>query len=296
MGDAGRAKKRRSKMTPTAERIPWSKSQFRTFTECQRKWFLSSQPEYQKLKKLKNRFIWSGSIVHESVAQLLFLIRQEEPVPSADEWIHQVKLKMREEFKNSSLGIEPTPRLFEHEYGLKIPPESWQKQWAVVENSLRWFLKSKWIERIKTLGPEAWKALDEVLEFDVDGVRAFVKIDCALQIENKIVLIDWKSSALKPQDNQALITAALYAHEVWEAHPENIDAFVVSLVQGTHRRVALDEEKLMEAHLQIQEQSAQFQSFNPPSSDPFSIPMTENIENCLRCNFQRLCHPDGVKF
>ena len=28
--------------------------------------------------------------------------------------------------------------------------------------------------------------------------------------------------------------------------------------------------------------------------DPFSIPPPERIDTCLRCNFQRWCHPAGV--
>ena len=91
--------------------------------------------------------------------------------------------------------------------------------------------------------------------------------------------------------------AALYAHEVWDASPENVDAFVVSLSEGKSQRVDIHEEALVETVLRIQEDTAMVQDIvSRAGADPLTFPKTSNVSQCPRCNYQRICHPEGVSF
>ena len=305
-------------MTAISERAVWSKSQVSSFRECLRKGFLSSrfnlalegegssplQIQAARLKKLKNRHLWTGSVIHKSVGDIIKTLRQGGALLSPEEIIQQTKEVMRAEFKNSK---DQTPseeqlfaerlfaeRLFEHEYGLSINPQVWQDHWNTVEKSLRWFLSSRWLERLKELGPEVWKAVDEVLAFELGDIKAYVKIDCAVETGGRFHLIDWKSSALGPDDQKNLGVAALYAHEVWGAEPEAITATAVSLTEGRSLEASVNEDSLMETYLRIQAEaeflSQQTSEFN---GDPFKIPMTTHLKTCTRCNFQKLCYPNG---
>jgi hypothetical protein len=282
-------------------RPTWSKSQINALKECGRKAVLSAKnqstfPDGDRLKKLKNRFLWTGSIVHEVVGETLKTLRQGEPAPDVEAVINKTRERMRDEFKKSKENPGSEGRLFEHEYNARVNPDAWKKQWNGVELSLRWFFGSKWIERLKTVPPEAWKTVDEVLSFDIDGIKAYVKIDCALELDGRFILIDWKTSPLKPGDAASLSVAALYAHETWGAEPDAIDAHAVSLLDGKSERALIDEDVLMESFMKIQEEAGWLtEQKETLGADIEMIPLPSNVDLCRRCNFQRLCHPSGVK-
>lgn len=282
-------------------RPTWSKSQVNALKECGRKAVLSAKdqsvfPDGDRLKKIKNRFLWTGSLVHEVVGDTCKILRQGEPAPGIEAVIAKTRERMRDEFKKSKEGADSPSRLFEHEYNTSVNPDAWKKQWNGVELSLRWFFNSKWMARLKTLSPENWKTVDEVLSFDVDGIKAYVKIDCALEVDGRFILIDWKTSALKPGDAAALSVAALYAHETWGAEPDAIDAFVVSLLDGKSEKATIDEDALMETFMKIQEEAGWVEEQKVTlGADIEMIPLPSNLETCRRCNFQRLCHPQGVR-
>jgi len=283
-------------LTSTAPSI-WSRSQVSAHNECLRKLFFHrvSYPEAEKLKKLKNRHLWAGSLVHETIGALLKTVRQGREVPSEDAVVFEARQRMQSEFKRSMEGNGDTGRLFEHEYAVPTRPEIWRGHWAVVEKSLKWFLNSRWFERLKSLGPECWKTVDEVLNFDVNGIRAYVKIDCAVEFDGGFYLMDWKTSALRPKDADPLVVGALYANEVWGAAPGKISATAVSLKTGEVLKAKLDERALQEVRFRIETESRRLnEAASVFGTDPAGVPMTENIGTCMRCNFQRICHPNGV--
>src|SRR5262249_8777479 len=150
----------------------WSKTRISALRECRRKFLFSApldaslsadiQNEAARLKKLRNRYLWGGSVLHDSIGLVLKKLRQGSALPSADELIHETRERMREEFKSSRAGLKAASRLFEHEYQVTLNPEKWQEHWQDLERSLRWFMASSWLARLQTLGPECWKAVDEV--------------------------------------------------------------------------------------------------------------------------------------
>lgn len=293
-------------ITDVVERPVWSRSQVSALGECRRKFALNLKsgrdtaldPVFAsaaRLKKLKNRHLWAGAFVHEAVGGLLKSLRQGQPAPAADALIEELKLKMRDQFKSSREGKEGAERLLEHEYGMVVPPETWRAHWDTVESSVRWLLGSKWLARLSSLGPECWKAVDDLLDFDVNGVKAYVKIDCAVEIEGKFFLIDWKTSTPTADAEGPLLVSALYAHEVWGADPGLIEAVAVSLLDGRTFHANIDEDALMNTHLRIAEEAGQLEEAKAMvGSDPFSAGMTQDLYRCRRCQYQKLCHPAGL--
>lgn len=293
-------------MKPAKAELMWSKSQVAAFRDCRRKGILTYWPSKkaagtdaaplldraQQLKKLKNRYLWSGSMVHEAIGRILRSLSQGESLPEGQAILEGLHEEMRQFYVNSRAETASGPRLFEHEYELKLSPEVWQRQWAAVEMSLRWFFESPWLKRMKALGPEAWKAIDEILEFDLNGIRVYCKMDCALEVGKRFILIDWKTSSLRGGEEKNLYVPALYAREVWDAEPDAIEGCVVSLWNGESRKVAVQGKDLADASRQIQEEARFMQGLlEKGRPDPLSVPSTSDISQCWRCNFQKLCHP-----
>lgn len=288
-------------MTVQAASSPvWSKSQVATLKECRRKFFLQTAShetfadEVATLKKLKNRFLWAGSLVHEEIGNILKWLRQGSPVPRADELLDTLREKMRGQFKSSRDGSGE--RLFEHQYNIALSSDAWVKQWNTVDQSVRWFLASKWFSRLATLGPECWKAVDEILSFDLGGTKAFVKIDCAVEIEGRFFLMDWKTSTPKESSQTDLLVASLYAHEVWGAEADQITASAISLLDGQTFHAHVEEDGLMQTYLMIEEQGALLEQ---TKEELASVSALEKIspaplDTCMRCSYQKMCHPQGL--
>jgi hypothetical protein len=290
--------------TAPADRPVWSKTQVAALRECRRKFALialsSDAPaagplsQIPSLKKIRNRHLWSGSLVHEAIGDILKSIRQGEPAPEEEAVIARVRERMREEFRASKEGRSEAP-LFEHKFDAPVAPEAWRRQWDSVERSLRWFLQSNWLKRLSSLGPECWKAVDEVLAFDVNGIKAYAKIDCAVETNGKFFIIDWRTSPAGPREEPALQVSALYAHENWGADPENVQALAVSLQDGSAYHANVTEESLMETHLRIEEEAGALQEASAGVNDPLEIPPPADITVCRRCSFQSICYPSGIR-
>ena len=280
-------------------RPAWSRSQMTALKECGRKFLLSRRASdaaspYESaaaaLRKIKNRHLWAGSAVHSAVASILALARQGQPIPDAAAFLERVREDMRVSFKASRDGRGE--RLFEHEYNIAVPPEAWRRHWTQVESAVTWFLGSRWLQRLARLGPECWKAVDEVLAFDVNGIKAYVKIDCGVEAGGRVCVMDWKTSAPGPSAEATLQVAALYAHEMWGGDPSSIDAVAVSLIDGKTHHATVNEETLMETHLRIEEEAASLSdAAQNLGTDPFALPVASDPGLCARCSFQRLCFP-----
>lgn len=280
----------------TTERPAWSKSRNALLKECRRKLVFSTlaEPgtEARRLKRLKGRHLWSGGLVHEVVGNFLKTVRQAGELPSEEDCLAGVKERMRNEFRASKSGAADGPRLFEHEYGTVVEADVWRGHWENVEKSLRWFFRSRWLERLKAVGPESWKAVDELLDFDVNGIKAYVKIDCAIETGGRFFLIDWKTSALKPDDTDGLDVAALYAHEVWGAEPGQIEAVCVSLLDGRANKAEVSEDTMMATHLKIEEEASRLaEALQTAGENPLAIAFPQNTSVCRWCNFHKLCYP-----
>jgi len=294
-------------MAFTAEQTVWSKSQVSAFHDCLRKGYFSLPPkkllaagfpvpwlpEAERLKKLRNRHLWSSSVLHESIGGVIKDMRRGVETIALSDAIHQARERMRNDFKLSR--DEQVATLFEHHYNAPLDSDVWKRLWSTVEGGLTWFYNSLWFSRLQRLRPEAWKVVDELLDFDVGGVKAFCKIDCAVEVEGRFFILDWKSSRVRPEDERGLLVSALYAHEVWEAGPESIQATAVSLLDGRTQMATVHEEALMETYLRIQEEAAQLEArLATLGQNPFDLNLPDP-GTCRRCNFQALCHPKGLE-
>ncbi|MFN0117474.1 MAG: PD-(D/E)XK nuclease family protein [Elusimicrobiota bacterium] len=288
----------------SADQPVWSKSRVSTFKECQRKFLFSgptinsfkiseeTKTEVLRLKKIKNRFLWTGSFIHEAIGHLLKQVRQGEKVFDIEEILSKFKISMREQFVNSKSQTLSASRLFEHEFQIQIAQEEWKRQWDNVEKTIRWFFQSSWFLKLKDLGPESWKVIDEVVRFELNGTQAYAKIDCAVEVKGNFFLIDWKTSS--SMESSALKVAALYSFEQWGADPSNVQAHAVNLFTGKSERIDIDEDALMETQMKIEEEAAQlFEAQTQLGDDPLKLPMASS-QACLQCSYQKICHPNGI--
>src|SRR5690349_17109858 len=124
----------------------WSRTQVNALRECKRKLLLSQRPEgdgvspdtlqqVADLKRVKNRFLWTGSVVHDTIGTVLKAVRQGGELPTEEALIDETRERMRHDFKSSKESAPKAERLFEHVYQQAVPPERWKDGWAGVESA-----------------------------------------------------------------------------------------------------------------------------------------------------------------
>jgi hypothetical protein len=229
--------------------------------------------------------------LHSSIGDLLKTVRQGVPVPVVEDWILSVRDKMRKDFLSSRDNLDPHFRLFEHEYSKPVAPEVWRQEWALVEKRLRGFFESAWLQRFLSTGPECWKAVDDLFEFHLGETKLYAKIDCALEVDGRFLIVDWVQSRPKKYQERGLLLAALYAREVWGADMNQLDLFLVGLESGENRKVLVEEKTLNDLEGQINRESILLADFIQKQTNTLeSLPFPQDTGLCLSCSYQKICY------
>ena len=99
-------------MAQITNELSWSHSRRNTFEECQRKYFYhyygswegwlrtasSRQKELYLHKKLTNRWMWMGTVVHKAIEYLLKQHRQQAEIESLDYYLELITKRMRQDY------------------------------------------------------------------------------------------------------------------------------------------------------------------------------------------------------
>lgn len=281
----------------------WSVSRHDSFSTCQRRYFYAyyaaqEDPAIQRLKRLSALPMWAGSVVHETIEQLL-KTREAIPAPEEQEAIVRaaVHAQMLSQWRESEAGSVRF-RLFEHEY--RTPVESEDKKIAVgtVMRSLRHFFRSDTLKQAYTVGRGNWLSVEDLVSFHVDDVEVFLRMDLAYRAaDGRVVIVDWKTGRGEGRFGEVQMAGyALYALERgWVRSAEEIDTELAYLVIPRYRRRALDGKRLDQARQFIRKSAGRMKSL---LLDPVKnlarledFPMIDRPRVCRRCNFRRLCFP-----
>jgi len=297
----------------------WSKSRSEKFRECLRAYYLHYyrswggwDPEAPQetrqlyvLKKLGNRFTWAGSVVHETIRNILISIRFGRPVQAAES-IDVAYRVMREDYRHSSRKgywkgnyRREFSGLVEHEYGLVLPGDVWKANWEAVKSALEWFLNSRWISLAKSLRPEQWLEVDSVDHqssvFWLDGTKVFAIPDFAfLADDGSPVVVDWKTGRARPGYDDQILGYALYLSERHRFSPERVQARIVYLSEGLEQNVQVDRASLERFRASFQRSTGEMKQLlsdidsNLPRAEAH-FPMTADIERCAHCVFRSPC-------
>jgi hypothetical protein len=284
----------------------WSVSRHDAFAACRRRYFYSyyvaqEDPEIQRLKRLSALPLWAGSVVHETIEEIL---RARDGLPSATEQEAighaAVHSRMLGDWRASERGGDGF-RLFEHEYRVQVDPEDKKVAVATVRRSLRNFFRSQTLGEIFEVGRERWLSLEELVSFRVGDVNVFLRMDLAYRRrDGRVRIVDWKTGRGEGRFNEIQLAGyALYAAEAgWVDAPEELETELAYLVIPRYVRRRVDSRKLDHARAFIKKSAGNMKSL---LLDPLSnvgrledFPMIDRPRVCRRCNFRRLCFPPSA--
>jgi hypothetical protein len=298
----------------------WSKSRDEVLRQCPRKyyfqyygfwggWQAEAAPrtrEIYVLKNLNTLATWIGQKVHDCIDHTVQNLRWGQPGLSVERVVDITLKRMRQEYVSSWHGrYRQRPKscaLFEHEYGTGRGEEDWRDAAAQVERCLTTFYGSAVYERLRALPRGAWLEAEEWAHFFLDGVKVWVKLDCAYRgDEGRVIIYDWKTGKRLTEDTSLQLSCyALYASHRWKADPARVVAREYNLYHEderefpvnaadldatvTYMRAAFDDMRLLLADV----------ATNVPLAEEQFV-RTEDLGRCERCNFLRVCRPERLE-
>lgn len=309
-------------MPELVNRFSYSPSQGSMFQTCQRQYWFSrygswggwekdASPltrETYRLKKLTNRYLWTGNRVHETIQHILSLFQKElefDPGEVRSRLLEQFRQDFRESRNHPRKTVPPKNKvvLIEHEdTELNVSDGEWKKLVDRALSALDGFFLSEAFRLIRELGPSAILRNDDVLESIQASAKGYefpvyVTIDVALKTNAGVMILDWKTG--KPDSSgghqQQLGLYALFAESKWKIQPEQIQFSPVYLA---YTPLALNlsaaSREVLESVRETIEQNAQniLERIEDPdrgvaSMDHFSV--TTIPSNCRNCPFRSIC-------
>jgi hypothetical protein len=288
---------------PSGSGFAWSISRHDTFQSCKRRYFYAyyvapEDPEVRRLKRLSALPLWAGSVVHETIEELL---KSRETMPSETEQEAIVRAAVHSRMLGdwrASEAASPDFRLFEHEYGTPVEPEDKKIVVGIVMRSLRNLFRSQALREAFAVGRSQWLTVEDLASFHVGDVEVLLRMDLAFRDrEGRVVIVDWKTGRNEGRFSEVQLAGyALYAAEKgWVASPEELRTELAYLSVPRYVRRTVDMRKLEHARRFIQKSAGTMKSL---LLDPLAnrgrledFPMIDRPRRCRRCNFRKLCFP-----
>ena len=302
----------------------WSVSRHDAFMSCKRRYFYSYyeaqvDPEVKRLKKLSALPLWAGSVVHETIEQVL---KTHETMPSPDvqdaivrDAVHGGMLGQWRESEAAGPGEASGPaepgapgeegvlrfRLFEHEYQVPVDADDKKIVVGTVMRSLRNFFRSDTRREAYAVGRGQWLTVEDLVSFTVEGVEVLLRMDLAYRRpDGRVLIVDWKTGRGEGRFNEVQLAGyALYAAAAgWVASPEEIRTELNYLAIPRSVRRAVDARKLDHARSFIKRSAGNMKKLlldpvaNLARMEDFA--MVDRPQACRRCNFRRLCFPPAA--
>ena len=196
---------------------------------CKRRYFYSyyeaqADPEVKRLKKLSALPLWAGSVVHETIEQVL---KTHDAMPSPEvqdaivrDAVHGGMLGQWRESEaagtgETAAGEEGTLRfrLFEHEYQVPVDADDKKIVVGIVMRSLRNFFRSDTLREAFAVGRAQWLTVEDLISFTVEGVEVLLRMDLAYRRpDGRVLIVDWKTGRGEGRFNEVQLAGyALYA-------------------------------------------------------------------------------------
>ena len=251
------------------------------------------------LKQLITRPMWAGDTVHRCIRRSLDNLRRGIRPLEVDRILDLVRDEMRAAFRASRRGAyherPKSPALFEHEYGISVPDETWRETAEGVLADLRTFYASDLYDELTRLPAEAWLEIDGLATVGVDGVPVWVRIDAAHRAGEEIRVLDWTTGPPSQEDpTLAHALYALHAASVWRARPGALQLVEYNLARDERRVARVSEASLDEARNFIRGSVADMMQLlaDPPANLPRpeeDFLLTADRGACERCKYRAVC-------
>ncbi len=296
-------------MAKLVNELAWSVSRAQLFETCRRAYFYNyygswagweedAPPKVRQLYVLKNictMEMWAGSIVHSVIAEALKRFPHDRRPVRTGELQARAREILRQgwlDSVNRQWLLKPKKtNLYELYYGdgRSLPKEQTDRIRDRVYNALAAFADSAILKEILSSHYLAWKPVDKLDSFALDGMKVWCAVDFAYTDPNGVLhIIDWKTGAEKPDAlRMQLACYVFYAQERWHAQPEHIRPQGVFLAEGGARSQVYDisAQDLLEAKDRILTTSIAMRGILRDADN--NVAAEEDFD-C--CGNQRVCH------
>jgi hypothetical protein len=297
----------------------WSKSRDDVFRTCPRQYYFqyygswggweATAPERTRrlyvLKQLKTRAMWAGERVHNCIEHTLKNLSRNIDVLNPKEIAEVTLAEMRTDFRSSRAGNywknPKTCALFEHEYKVPVPDETWRQTAADVEKCLHNFYTSELFGALRALPADAWLVIEELTRFSLDDIVIWAKIDCSYRDGDSVRIVDWKTGRKLSRGNTIqLVCYSLYAHTTWATPVARVRPSEYYLLVNRLQEYSVTAGDLEDAKKTIRGSVEDMQSMladavaNEPLAENAFV-RTDNRKACLCCKFVGPCRPELVR-
>ncbi len=309
-------------MAKLVNEFSWSPSRGRLYDDCPRAYYLNYYGSWggwerdagpaarlaYRLKQMTNLSMFAGSVVHDVIKGAIARVRDGAPVDRA-RLFTEAQRALNRAWKESrgEAWRDRSPKyvttLFEHYYverltGRPVPGEAIRATKAKVESCLERYLETDVHAALAAKRGEDVRCYEELTHFQLDGTKVWLAMDLARDTEAGVEIYDWKTGRGRDADAAQLRVYALYAALEWTVPAERIRTHAVYLRNGEIVSEVLDDAALAATRADI---GASAERLRALLADPEhnvarepDFPLTDDLDRCRRCNFQEICHPEGV--
>jgi CRISPR/Cas system-associated exonuclease Cas4 (RecB family) len=284
---------------PYTSQLGWSSTRSETFRTCRRRYFFQYYARYdtelplehiQRLKGLSSIPMTVGEAVHDVLAVLLRRLLQSADPIDGDRFVCHVRQTLElalsgKELMEVHYGQRPMPRAddlfdsamvcFEH----LLSSERYNWLVAVLQRDPRYLIESPGYG-----------------EGRLQGMKIYAKVDCLVEADGQVVILDWKTGRQDPvKHSRQLLAYAAWAEDYLGVEAQQIRCLAVYLQNGYEEFVKhptrTDLQGLaMEVMAEIQDMQSLLRDVErniPLGKNNF--PLTENRGYCRNCQFRKLC-------
>ena len=257
------------------------------------------------LRNIYSIDVWIGDIVHQIIKWILKSkigdtatlfnkgrdILYTEAVTAAKKLLIKTWEQSRgKQWKNN---VKHNLNLFEHYYACEPTREELRRKLEKVTKSIRNFYQPELWEKFSKLPKENFLSIDELDNFDFEGVKVFAVPDFAVRDGNECLLYDWKTGKQNEKDIWQLSCYQHYAISKWEMLAEQIRIIPVYLTQDELLPSPIEAIAPEEIKDYIRQSIEKMKSILIDSrenkADIKSCPKTADLWRCKNCRFQEIC-------
>lgn len=302
--------KENPEMSTFKNEFSWSISRDRAFQTCPRQYYFNSYGywggwetdapartrQIYILKNLKNRYMWTGSKVHDCIKHSLTNLQRGISVLDVDQIVDITLNQFRSSREKRYLTRPKTCALFEHEYDAPIADAEWKRVTDNMEQCLRNFYSSDTFDMLKALPQQMWLEVEDFSSFNLNNTKIWAVLDCSFRTEDGgVTIIDWKTGRTMSQDvSMQLACYAMYAMEKWGVDPQKVKLIEYNLLANQGVEFSVTGAEIKNTRAYIAGSIADMQSLLvdagenvPKDEEAFQKVEDERVQSS--CNFRKVC-------
>jgi CRISPR/Cas system-associated exonuclease Cas4 (RecB family) len=289
----------------------WSNSKYDIFNRCRTEYFIDkvasrngwdarnatkTEREAYILKNTRNRYAWSGDLVHVAIEEWVDSFRNGINI-DRDTFISRADGKMREQFRESrSQKYREVPKrhigLIEHENSMEIPDGEWRSIHDNVQHCLINFFYTDFHKSITSTGVEGVIKPERLDFFMLGDLKVYARPDLAVKSKHAVRLIDWKTGKQNDDNDLQMVYYALYAVKKLKFPLEAIESELVYLRDNTKKGISINNEVLDNAEnfiLSTHSEMAEFEKSVSKETPLSELSPAKSGNTCRLCRFRKIC-------